>query len=203
MDGIRGRLSRDRSGAVHRSPSAEDSLLRRNIGNVRVSRAANNWLVRLVLPASHPYCTDSGHSVPSRYRWRSMTGHTDGPVRNDDSERPARASCVKVAHRRSGPAAPRPGPPPSDAPPAGPDALRLDTATEYRKGLQTAPAARRRASPLASRARPPTVSVRPPVAVHRPPVAANDAGRGRYPRPSVRAGREPHPPPPAAAARGG
>ena len=35
-----------------------------------------------------------------------MIGHTDGPVLNDDWERPA----AVVVHRRSGPAAPRPSP---------------------------------------------------------------------------------------------
>ena len=38
------------------------------------------------------------------------------------------APAAVVVHRRSGPAAPRPSPQPSDAPPAGPDELRLDRA---------------------------------------------------------------------------
>ena len=47
-----------------------------------------------------------------------MIGHTHGSVPNDDSERPGRGSRVNVANRLP---APRPGPYPPDAPPAGPD----------------------------------------------------------------------------------
>ena len=53
-----------------------------------------------------------------------MIGHTDGSVLNDDSECPGRDAVV--VHQRSGPAASRPSPRLSDAPPAGPDELRLD-----------------------------------------------------------------------------
>ena len=46
----------------------------------------------------------AGHSVPYRSRWRSMTGHIDGSVLNNDSEQ-----ATVVVHpgrgRRSGPAA--------------------------------------------------------------------------------------------------
>ena len=63
-----------------------------------------------------------------RYWWRSMIGHADGSVLNDDSERPGRGSRTGLVHKWSGPAAPRPRPWPSDAPPAGPGELGRDQA---------------------------------------------------------------------------
>ena len=59
----------------------------------------------------------ASHFDPYRYRWRSMIGHTDGSVLNNDSERPGRGSRTPAARARSsssrpaavGSAAGRPG----------------------------------------------------------------------------------------------
>ena len=59
----------------------------------------------------------ASHSVSYRYLWRSMIGHTDGSVLNDDSECPGRGSRPSAVRARSsasqpvaiGSAAGRPG----------------------------------------------------------------------------------------------
>ena len=80
-----------------------------------VSREIDPVLFILLL-TPHRFRSAS-HSVPYRYRWRSMIGHTDGSVLNDDSECPGRGSRTPAVRARSsssqpvvvGSAAGRPG----------------------------------------------------------------------------------------------
>ena len=75
------------------------------MGNCHVPYAVNNYLVKSVLPASHPSRTDSDPPVTpfpigtgcGAYR----IGHVDGSVLNDDSERPDRGSRTPAARSSS------------------------------------------------------------------------------------------------------
>ena len=53
------------------------------------------------LPSIPHRFRSASHYVPYRYRWRSMIGHTDGSVLNDDSERLGRGSRIPAVRARS------------------------------------------------------------------------------------------------------
>ena len=73
------------------------------LGYCRVSCAINNKVVKLVfgLPSIPHRFRSVSHSVPYRYWWRSMIGHTDGSVLNDDSECPGCGSRTPAVRARS------------------------------------------------------------------------------------------------------
>ena len=101
----RGPLQRVGSASVKRKASASNCS------------ASVNRISSFSLSSIQHQFRSASHSVPYWYRWRSMIGHMDGSVLNDDTECPGRGSSTPAVQARSsssqpvavGSAAGRPG----------------------------------------------------------------------------------------------